>query len=164
MPATPTPTRDPAILERHRVLAHRHNGQLIRIMLIVGDTVYVQRINGWGTRLKGARRAYPIPRAKVQDTFQTYVPCRWDLDCLKQRTQTIDHPHIEGPIDACDEHAAEYLKWAAAGHDYPRQGPCPPTPECQCPDIDLTEPPEYCPADGTPERRGTNIDLSWDTR
>jgi hypothetical protein len=164
MPATPTPARDPAILERWRVLAHRHGGYLIRIMVMIGDDVYVQRIDGWGIRLKGARHAYPIPRARVQDTFQTYVPCRWDLHCVKQRTQTIDHPDIDGPIDACDEHAAEYLKWAAANHDYPRQGPRPPTPDCWCPDGDFADRQAYCPEHGTPTGRGTNIDLSWDTR
>lgn len=158
-----TELRDPVVLERGRVLIHHKTGTHVRILHVSATVVTVHRVNELGLRARNARRAKPIQVERLEAEYRLYVPCRWDLYCLVQRTQTISHPGC-GEVDACDQHAADYLAWLADNPNWLNRRSDPPAPDCQCPDLDLPEPPDYCPEHGTPAGRGTNMDLTWEAR
>jgi hypothetical protein len=159
MPAA-TALRDPAVIEHGRVLAHRRQpGRLVHVRWIWPDgRVTVYRVTSGGLKAKGARLS-KIRRDRLEADYQTYVPCRWDLHCLAQRTTTVQTTKF-GDIDACDEHAAVYHAWqqeCAAGEvRYADPYYDEPEPDCWCPD-DIYDEPEYCPQHGTPECRGTEF-------
>ncbi len=81
--------------------------------------------------------------------------CRWDLYCTKPATGVIHHTRI-GDIPGCDEHQAEY---DANTDPNDQVGYREAQPSCWCPDSHrdngLAVP--YCPAHGTPEKRGLDL-------
>jgi hypothetical protein len=162
--ATAVERKDPAVIECGRVLAHRREpGRLIHIHWIGPDRISVYRVGAAGLKAKGARLSR-VRRDRLETDYQSYVPCRWDLHCLAQRTTTVKTGQF-GDIDACDEHAAPYRAWeqerdARATSDdfrYADRFYGEPEPDCWCPDLDLYEPPDYCPQHGTAEARGTEF-------
>lgn len=154
-----TQTRvDAAVVERGRVLLHRREpGRLLYVRSTNGVYAYVTRITGVGLRPAGAHRASRVRVRWLEAAFQLYMPCRWDLQCLQQRTVTVQLVGL-GDVDACVEHAAEHLLWQRAD---PRRRGDEPTPDCWCTDTDRLNGmrQDYCPAHGTPHRRGTDIDI-----
>lgn len=158
--STANPVRDRPVIATGRVLIHRRKpGWVVRLRAVAGEHVYLTRLTADDTRPAGSPRLSPVRRSTVERDYLTYVPCRWALDCLAQRATTVPTTDF-GAVDACDEHAAEHRAWRAA----PATGPVrhgEPEPECWCPDTSITAGPvDYCPAHGTPLRRGTNIDLT----
>lgn len=145
--ATETPT-----IERGAVLLHRRQaGRLVLVDAVAGQTGYVTRIDGFGMKVKRTRSRSPVPLSRLATEYQVYRPCRWSLQCLVQASATVKHS--TGDLDACAEHAAEHLEWAAGD-----QRGSEPEPECWCPDIAMhIEQTPYCPLCGTRKERGTEL-------
>lgn len=85
--------------------------------------------------------------------------CRWELTCPEPATVEVKVESLDMTTAACEEHADPHQQWASDQRVLLTPRP-EPEPECWCPD-DMKAAGRavpYCPADGTAEQRGIDLD------
>lgn len=146
-----------AQLRRGHVLRGR-DGRWFHVSGIGVTAISGCHVNSSGYRPKRAKRWVTLPSARVLANLELYSPCQWDLECHAQATETVEHTEY-GTLRTCLQHAADHREWqaACAAVDLMANWPREPEPDCMClgdADPRDRERVAYCPAHGTPLRRG----------
>lgn len=133
---------------------------LVIVRGVIQGEVHYQPVTSSGLLKKYSRGSQAPLHTVFAVLFVPYRPCRWSFECPNQATTTVAWrwPDFDQHTDACAQHAAEHQAWAARGGDVnDRQGEA--EPWCYCPDDAYLAAgcPDYCPAHGTPEQRGTDM-------
>ncbi len=143
----------PTRLRRRHILRRRNDGTLAEVLqgFHFDGPMLVIRVDPDGLVPKRSRRV-TRDLAAIRRDYEPYVPCRWALHCTEQATYILPDYNNYGRLTVCPHHGREFISWALGD-----QRDQPPEPECWCPDGDYCDAPEYCPAHGTPDNRGTEI-------